>query len=136
MGLNEVLTPSAKSFIESSSIVKMSGGSMAVSRTPEYSSWKSMIARCYSFNHKRFKDYGGRGIRVCVRWHLFELFLEDVGLKPSLDLTLERIDNDRNYEPGNVRWATSKEQRDNQRPHHRMTYNQRLNYYLDRWKSE
>src|SRR6185295_5823997 len=57
----------------------------------EYYSWYSMIARCKYKAHKRYDDYGGRGIKVCERWQKFENFLEDMGLKPSSELTLDRI---------------------------------------------
>jgi len=81
-----------------------------------------MLARCYNERTKRFKHYGGRGITVCDRWrfgengqHPFECFIADVGRRPSVDLSIDRIDNDGNYEPGNVRWATDEEQNRNRR---------------------
>lgn len=83
--------------------------------TKEYAAWKSMKRRCLSPKTKQFKDYGGRGISVCERWlHSFENFLADMGKCPP-KLTLDRIDNDGNYEPSNCRWTTMKEQRLNQR---------------------
>ena len=86
-----------------------------MSETPEYKAWHQMIQRCYNSNSQAWHRYGGRGIIVCDRWlRGFSHFLEDIGLKPSPELTIERIDNDGNYEPGNVKWATRWEQRFNQ----------------------
>jgi hypothetical protein len=78
--------------------------------------WKAMLSRCEDPRNIGYHLYGGRGIRVCEHWHSFENFLADVGFPPTTSLTLDRIDNDGDYEPGNVRWATKREQRLNQRP--------------------
>ena len=83
-----------------------------------YGTWTQMLRRCENKRHKQFKDYGGRGIRVCDGWHDVRLFIADIerDLGPRPDgMTLDRVDNDGNYEPGNVRWATSYEQRANRR---------------------
>lgn len=82
----------------------------------EYVSWCSMKNRCKHSYVNGYEYYGGRGIKVCDRWlHSFEAFLSDMGPKPSPAHTLDRIENDLDYEPSNCRWATPSEQRLNQR---------------------
>lgn len=83
--------------------------------TPEWGAWASMRYRCFSKSHKQYPNYGGRGITVCSRWLVFESFFEDMGRKPGLGFSIDRIDNDGNYEPGNCRWATSQTQNRNNR---------------------
>lgn len=79
-----------------------------------YRSWSAMKNRCLCVTSSNFKNYGGRGIKVCERWKSYEFFLEDMGCRPE-GKTLDRLDVNGDYEPGNCRWATSKEQMDNQR---------------------
>jgi hypothetical protein len=86
-----------------------------MSSTREFSSWSAMLARCENKNHPHFKDYGGRGISVCNRWRKFSNFYADMGPRPR-GLTLDRINNDGNYEPGNCRWADWFQQAANRRP--------------------
>lgn len=82
---------------------------------PLYDTWRGMKERCFSPANKRYADYGGRGITVCDRWRDdFWAFVADMGERPD-GHSLDRIDNDRGYEPGNVRWATASQQNYNQR---------------------
>ncbi|HUB09426.1 MAG TPA: hypothetical protein VMB50_20650 [Myxococcales bacterium] len=84
-------------------------------RTPEWCAWREMRYRCQTPTARAYPQYGGRGIKVCERWQVFENFLADMGRRPSPRHSLDRIDNDGNYEPGNCRWATSLEQNRNRR---------------------
>jgi len=86
----------------------------------EHSIWHGMWERCLDSRGRAWKSYGGRGITVCERWRDFFAFIEDVGRRPSFDYTLDRIDNNGNYEPGNVRWATLEEQSNNKRTNRRI----------------
>lgn len=95
------------------------GGTMST----EFKSWTSMKSRCLNKLHNSYARYGGRGITICERWiHSFENFLADMGKKPSLDYSLDRINNDGNYEPSNCRWATRNEQQNNTKKNIRLTH--------------
>jgi hypothetical protein len=96
----------------------------ATKRMPEYNSWRQMRARCHDPRNPAYGYYGGRGIAVCERWRSsFVAFVEDMGRRPSDAHSLDRIDVNGNYEPGNVRWATRKEQQRNRRDNERLTAN-------------
>lgn len=91
--------------------------------TQEYKSWLSMIDRCERKRCLRFKDYGARGITICRRWReSFNSFLIDMGKKPTREHSLDRINNDGNYEPSNCRWATKWEQANNSRKARKIKY--------------
>lgn len=84
-------------------------------KTPEYNSWDAMHRRCNDKKNIAYANYGGRGIRVSDRWSSFEVFLSDMGSRPE-GTSIDRINNDGNYEPGNCRWATRSQQAKNKRP--------------------
>jgi hypothetical protein len=107
------------------------------SLTAEYRAWKALFPRCYYPSNSQFRNYGGRGIRVCQRWHSSDAFLADMGERPSPAHSLDRIDNDLGYLCGkpecpdcgpagripNCRWVTQPEQRRNCRTNRRLTLN-------------
>jgi hypothetical protein len=92
-----------------------SGGHTKGRRTAEYRIWGLMVNRCHNPKNPAYPDYGGRGIMVCERWRTFENFFADMGPRPSKRHTIDRTNNSKGYEPGNVRWATMKEQANNTR---------------------
>ena len=91
-------------------------------QTPTYRSWHMMLQRCGNPNNHAYARYAGRGIKVCERWKKFSSFLEDMGERPA-GTTLDRINNDGNYEPGNCRWATPLEQAFNSSRIRRVEFN-------------
>lgn len=103
--------------------------------TPIHNIWSSMIARCTNPRDSGWKHYGGRGITVCQRWRTFENFFADMGERPSDKHSLDRINNDGNYEPGNVRWATDAEQQRNTSRTRRVTLHGRTMCVKD-WARE
>lgn len=83
--------------------------------SPEHKSWRAMRDRCRNLKHSAYKNYGGRGITICKRWDDFRNFLKDMGVKPSNKHTIERRDNNGNYEPSNCMWDTVANQNKNKR---------------------
>lgn len=86
-----------------------------MSKSPEYRTWSGMWQRCSNPENVRYMDYGGRGITICDRWKSFDAFFADMGSRPSPDHSIDRIENDQGYEPGNCKWSTRSEQQNNKR---------------------
>lgn len=95
--------------------------------------WRAMISRCFSEGTKAYPHYGGRGITVCERWKSFDNFYEDMG-EPPPGMTLDRINNDGNYEPGNCRWATMRVQANNKGNNRYLRFNGMIKSVAD-WAS-
>ncbi len=93
-------------------------------KTKEYNTWCHIKARCFNKKHMQFKDYGGRGITVCSEWkNSFIKFLNDIGKAPSSKHSIDRINNNGDYEPKNCKWSTYKEQNSNKRTKRNVTIN-------------
>lgn len=97
-----------------------------------YYRWTGLRSRCNNPNNPRYKDYGKRGIKVCVRWDSFENFLKDMGPPPSSKHSLDRINNNKGYSPKNCRWALPKEQYANTRRNHFITFKGKT-FHIAEW---
>ena len=106
-----------------------------LSHSAEYQAWAGMLARCNDPSARGWDRYGGRGIRVCERWASFENFLADMGAGPSADLSIDRVNNNGNYEPSNCRWATTEQQSSNRRDNVHLTFQGRTQT-LSQWARE
>lgn len=99
------------------------GVTHGMSKTLEYRSWKGVLERCRNSSSPHYANYGARGISICERWiSSFPNFIEDMGLRPTPGHSIDRINVDGNYEPGNCRWATRSEQQRNKRPMAKKTH--------------
>ena len=103
-------------------------------KTATYNTWRQMKDRCVNPNNARYARYGGRGITICDAWLAFDNFYADMGDKPE-GMTLDRIDNNGNYEPENCRWATPQEQSNNVKTNRVFTYNNKTQT-LAQWARE
>lgn len=104
-------------------LISLNGDHMK-SSSPEFTVWDNMIQRCNNPKYRFYKDYGGRGIKVCERWQVFKNFYEDMGDRPSPKHELDRYpNNDGDYEVGNCRWATKKQNCRNRRSNVLIEYN-------------
>lgn len=103
--------------------VRKAVGTHGMSKTREYHIWKGILARCYNKNNPAYDLYGGRGIKIYDAWrHDFSAFIAYIGKAPFPNMSIDRIDTNGNYEPGNVRWATQKTQTNNKNGNKLLTY--------------
>ncbi len=103
--------------------------------TATYRSWDGMIQRCTNENNKAYNNYGGRGIIVCKQWLKFNQFLIDMGEKPKGRYSLERVNNDGNYEPTNCKWILLSKQHNNKRTNFLITYKNKTQT-LSQWANQ
>lgn len=103
-------------------------------QSPSYVTWRAMLRRCSDPKHVSYKDYGGRGIKVCDRWKTFEAFLSDMGERPE-GKNLDRIDCDSDYSVENCRWVTNKENNNNRRNHRYLEFKGRRQT-VSQWADE
>jgi hypothetical protein len=94
-----------------------------LTKSAEYGIWSAMKRRCYNTHCQDYPSYGGRGIKVCEAWLKFENFYADMGPRPSSAHSIDRLDNNGDYEPGNCRWSTPIAQARNTRRNVRLTFN-------------
>ncbi len=104
--------------------------------TLTYARWKSMMQRCFNVKHIGYPRYGGIGITVCERWQDFALFLADMGECPGKEMTLDRIESQKGYEPGNCRWTTKADQNRNRPNHAVMLTHNGISKSLTDWARE
>jgi hypothetical protein len=120
---SEVCSSNLKSGHTKSCGCKKGGKTHGDILSPEYKSWSGMRNRCLNKNSERYRFYGARGIKICSRWNRYENFLEDMGRKPSSNCSIDRINNNGDYEPNNCRWATPKTQARNTRQTRILKFN-------------
>lgn len=118
-----------------SKIMTTHGHNSKTGKSKVYQSWDDMTQRCGNPNRKQYKNYGGRGIRICQRWKKFTNFLKDMGEPPTRQYTLDRINNNGNYCKSNCRWATRKQQSQNRRNNIMITHNNKTQC-LSAWSDE
>jgi hypothetical protein len=117
---------------EASRLAHLTHGESQKNETVEYKTWTGIIARCYNQNETGFKNYGGRGIVMCEAWkNSFQSFLKDMGRRPTPTHTIDRINNNGNYEPSNCKWSTKKEQGKNKRNNHWIECNGETMIFAD-----
>ncbi len=117
-----------------SELLRQNSTKHGLSKTREYRIWTNMKTRCTNPIHINWETYGGKGIRYCERWEKFENFFSDMGKCPE-GMSIERKDNDGNYEPKNCLWATSKQQGNNKSTNHLLTYNGKTQT-MSQWAEE